>query len=74
MNSCMHDHLQKIKEVYQEIVPCERALFQEFLKSGVKAWETVINVLEKSGELNIAGALKTELHKDFNDPCIGSSK
>ena len=64
-------YAQSSVEDHQKIAPCKRALFQEFQKSEVKTWETVINALEKSGELNIAEGVKTELHKEFND--LGSS-
>ena len=64
MSSCMCNHLQKIKRDHQKVASCKRALYQEFLKCEVKTWETVINALEKSGEINIAEEVKTKLQKN----------
>ena len=40
-------------------------MYEEFLKCGIKTWETVINALEESGEINIAEEVKTKLLKGY---------
>ena len=57
------DCLQMIRKNHQEIESCKIELFQEFIRCGVRTWETVINALEKSNELNIAEYVKMKLNK-----------
>ena len=54
-----------IKKDYQGVEACKAALYKEFLKCGVVTWDTVINALEKSGELNLAKQVKMKV-QDLN--------
>ena len=54
--------LQEIKRDNQKVASRKRALYQEFLKCGVKTWETVISALEKSDEANIAEQVKQKIN------------
>ena len=57
----MYHCLQRIKKDCQGVDSCKTALYQEFFKHGVVTWETVINALENSEEVNIAEQVKKKL-------------
>lgn len=42
-------------------------LYRAFMKCGVKTWETVVNALEDSDNVNIAKEIKKKLVEDYVD-------
>jgi len=55
----------KIDNEGKRLSSCKMALYRKYLKCGVKTWETVINALELSKNVNIMKEVKMHLIKDF---------
>ena len=58
---------QEIKIDHQKegLNSCKIELYHEFLKRGVKTWETVLRALEMSKHINIMKEVKRLLIKDY---------